>query len=193
MIDNAQLRDFAKQRSGVFMNFIKNTFKKSPKPISNQDEIIEKYDAIVFGDEQEKLNYTLSKCCKPIAGDDVFGFITINDGIKVHKKNCPNAISMQSNYAYRIIKAKWIDSSKREFSVILQISGIDNRGIINSLTQIISGSLDTYINSINISGKAGYFDGKISLSVKNNHQLNELINKIKDIEGVQKVSRVNSL
>ncbi|MDC0086126.1 RelA/SpoT family protein, partial [Polaribacter sp.] len=123
----------------------------------------------------------------------VFGFITINDGIKVHKNNCPNSISLQSNYAYRIIKTKWIDSTKQDFKVILQINGVDNAGIANNLTRIISNNMGVFIHSINIAGNEGFFDGKLSLSVNNRAQLKKLISSIQKIEGVKKVARVNTL
>lgn len=193
-IDNTLLKEFVNQRSSPIMNFLKNPFKRgSHKNIIDTEEVTSKYDALVFGQEEEKLEYSLSVCCKPIPGDSVFGFVTINDGIKVHKNNCPNAISLQSNFAYRIIKAKWIDSTKQEFSAILMISGVDNKGIVNNITRIISSNMDVFINSINISGNAGIFEGKISLTIKNKNQLTKLINNIKKVEGVQKVTRVNSL
>ena len=135
----------------------------------------------------------MSKCCNPIPGDKVFGFLTINEGIKVHKKNCPNAISLQSNYAYRIMQAKWIDSTKQDFKVILHISGVDNKGIVNNVTGIISSSNDVFIHSINITGDEGVFDGKISVSVKNSSQLSKLIKSIQKVDGVKKIERVNSL
>ncbi|TCI94811.1 RelA/SpoT family protein [Tenacibaculum sp. M341] len=191
-IDNSQLKEFVNQRSSPIMTFLKNPFKRNTT-ISNNEEVTNKYDALVFGQEEEKLEYTLSVCCNPIPGDAVFGFVTINDGIKVHKNNCPNAISLQSNFAYRIIKAKWIDSTKQEYSAILKISGVDNKGIVNNITRIISSNMDVFINSINISGNAGIFEGKISLTVKNKNQLAKLIDSIKKVEGVQKVQRVNSL
>ena len=193
-IDNSLLKEFVSQRSSPIMNFLKNPFKRNTsKQISDTEEVTNKFDALVFGQEEEKLEYSLSVCCKPIPGDAVFGFVTINDGIKVHKNNCPNAISLQSNYAYRIIKAKWIDSTKQEFSAILEVNGVDSKGIVNDITRIISSNMDVFINSINISGNAGIFNGKISLTVRNRNQLTKLINSIKKVEGVQKVSRVNSL
>ncbi len=191
-IDNSQLKEFVGQRSSPIMNFLKNPFKKTNYDVTDKEEVTSKFDALVFGKDEEKLDYTLSVCCKPIAGDNVFGFVTINDGIKVHKNNCPNAISMQSNFAYRIIKAKWIDSTKQEFSVILRIKGVDNKGIINKLTKIISENMNVFINSINISGNNGVFDGKLALTVQNKTQLNSLIKKIKLIEGISSIERVNS-
>ena len=193
-IDNTQLKAFVSSRNNAFLSFFKNRLKRTPsKELIEKEEITHKYDAIVFGQEEEKLDYTLSKCCNAIPGDNVFGFLTLNEGIKIHKKNCPNAISLQSNYAYRVMKAKWIDSSQQEFKAILHINGLDNKGIVNNLTRIISNNMSVFINSINISGEEGYFDGKLSLSVKNKTQLNKLIESIKKVEGVQKVERVNTL
>ena len=107
--------------------------------------------------------------------------------------NCPNAISLQSNYAYRIMQAKWIDSTKQDFKVILEISGVDNQGMANDVTRIISSNMGVFINSINIKGHEGVFDGKLSLSVKNSSQLDKLIKNLLKIEGIKKVERVNTL
>jgi len=193
-IENSQLKDFVSQRNNAFVSFFKNRMKRgTAKESINKEEITSNYDSLVFGDNEEKLEYTLSKCCNPIPGDNVFGFVTINDGIKVHKKDCPNAISLQSNYAYRIMRAKWIDSTQREFRAILHISGLDNKGIVNNLTQVITSNMDVFINSINISGNQGVFDGKISLTVNNKIQLQKIMDNIKKIDGVRKIVRVNSL
>lgn len=193
-IDNTQLKAFVSQRNNRFMSFFKNRLKRAPsKEVIEKEEVTKKYDDLVFGNDEEKLDYKLSKCCNPIPGDDVFGFITINEGIKVHKKDCPNAISLQSNYAYRIIKAKWIDSTNQEFKAILRVSGVDNRGIVNNLTRIISNNMSVFIHSINIAGNEGVFEGKLSISVKNKTQLIKLIESIKKVEGVQKVERVNTM
>ena len=193
-IDNTQLKNFVSQRNNMIMNFFKKRLTRAPsKELINKEEVSAKYDDLVFGLEEEKLEYTSSKCCKPIPGDKVFGFITINDGIKIHKKDCPNSISLQSNYAYRVIKAKWIDSSNQEFKAILKVSGEDNKGIVNNLTMIISSNMDVFIHSINIAGNEGIFDGKLSISVKNRTQLNKLIERIKKVDGVKKVERVNTM
>ena len=195
-IDNTQLKAYVSQRNSTILNFFKNKILRTNtnKDVAeNTDEVTHNYDALVFGKEEEKLDFTLSKCCNPIAGDKVFGFLTINDGIKIHKKNCPNSISLQSNYAYRIMLAKWIDSTKQDFKVILHISGVDNKGIINNVTRIISNNMGVLIHRINIAGDEGVFDGKISLSVKNISQLNKLIRSIQRVEGVKKLERVNTL
>jgi GTP pyrophosphokinase len=195
-IDNTQLKAFVSQKNSSILNFFKTKLRRSPSPKENQEnteEVTHKYDALVFGKDEEKLDYTLSKCCNPIPGDKVFGFLTINDGIKVHKKNCPNAISLQSNYAYRVMLAKWIDSTKQDFKAVLHINGVDNSGIVNNVTRIISTNMGVFIHSINISGDEGVFDGKISLSVKNSSQIQKLIKRIQKVEGVKTVERVNRM
>ncbi len=193
-IDNTQLKAFVSQKNNAFISFFKSKLKRNTsKPGTDKEELTSKYDALVFGVEDERLDYKISKCCNPIPGDEVFGFVTIADGIKVHKKDCPNAIGMQSNYAYRVMQAKWIDSSKEEFTAILHLSGIDKKGIVNNLTKIISSNMDVYINNINISGNQGVFDGRLSVSVKNKSQLTKLITSIKKVDGVQKIERVNTM
>ncbi|MCI4444329.1 MAG: bifunctional (p)ppGpp synthetase/guanosine-3',5'-bis(diphosphate) 3'-pyrophosphohydrolase [Lentimicrobium sp.] len=191
-IENQQLKDYAAQKSNTFINFFKSKIKRSA---STANEDIHKqvlhsnYDMLVFGADQDKLDYKLSTCCNPIPGDEVFGFITINEGIKVHKRDCPNAISLQSNYAYRIILAKWIDSSQQEFKAILHITGMDTIGLTNKLTKVISDNMNVNIQSISLSGEAGIFNGQIAVIVQNNNILKKLIDNIKQIDGVDKVSR----
>ena len=194
-IDNTQLKAFVSQRNSTILNFFKTKLRRNTaeKDLLETDEVTSKYDDLVFGKEEEKLDYKLSKCCNPITGDKVFGFLTINDGIKIHKMNCPNAISLQSNYAYRIMLAKWIDSTKQDFKVILHIEGVDNQGLANDVTRIISNNMGVFIHSINIKGDEGVFDGKLSISVKNSSQLDKLIKNLNKIEGVKKVERVNTL
>jgi GTP diphosphokinase / guanosine-3',5'-bis(diphosphate) 3'-diphosphatase len=193
-IENHQLKDFAALKSNTFMNFFKNRIKRTHNDVKPEqlakDELSKNYDMLVFGLEQDKLEYKLSTCCNPIPGDDVFGFVSINDGIKVHKKDCPNAISMQSNYSYRIIPAKWIDSSQQEFKAILDITGMDSMGLTNELTKIISSNMHVNIQSISLSTEAGIFNGKVAVIVKNNTMLKRLIDNIKKIDGIEKVTRV---
>ncbi|RRJ89605.1 RelA/SpoT family protein [Flavobacterium macacae] len=193
-IDNQQLKDYAAQKSNTFMNFFKNKMKRthnSSPEVINKPEISNNYDMLVFGKEQDKLDYKLATCCNPIPGDDVFGFVTINEGIKVHKKDCPNAISLQSNYAYRIIQAKWIDSSQQEFKAILNITGMDTLGLTNELTKVISNNMHVNIQSISLSGDAGIFNGQVVVIVQNNTILKKLIDNIKKIDGIDKVTRIN--
>ncbi|WP_306013318.1 MULTISPECIES: bifunctional (p)ppGpp synthetase/guanosine-3',5'-bis(diphosphate) 3'-pyrophosphohydrolase [unclassified Allomuricauda] len=191
VIDNEKLKDFASSYHNAFINFFKNRIRKTPVPKDvDKNEITTKYDLLVFGKEEERLNYKLAQCCNPIPGDDVFGFVSVNDGIKVHKKNCPNAISLQSNYAYRIISAKWIDSSQEEFSVDIQLTGIDNMGLVKDITKIISENMHVNMRNLNFSADGGTFKGKITLVVKNNNILKRLMNNLKQVEGIDKVTRI---
>lgn len=192
-IDNKMLKDYAASRSNALVSFIKSKISRRPsisKEEINKDEITNKYDLIVFGKEEEKLDYKLANCCNPIPGDKVFGFITINDGIKVHKKNCPNALSLQSNYAYRIMQAKWIDSSQQEFTSIIKMTGIDNLGLVNDITKIISSNMHVNMKSISFDTDDGIFSGKITVVVKNTNEVKKLMDKLKKINGIDKVSRV---
>ncbi|WP_340076682.1 RelA/SpoT family protein [Leptobacterium sp. I13] len=190
-IDNQMLKDFVASRNNRFMKFIKNRMRKSAQPDDiNREEITSKYDLLVFGKEEEKLNYKLANCCNPIPGDDVFGFVTINEGIKVHKKNCPNAISLQSNYAYRIINAKWVDSSQQEFTAVIKLNGIDNIGLVSDVTKIISDNMHVNMKNISFDTDDGIFNGKITVVVKNNTILKKLMNNLKKLNGIDKVVRI---
>ncbi|MGV6832737.1 MAG: RelA/SpoT family protein [bacterium] len=190
-IDNKMLKDFMAQRSNALVSFIKNRIRKpSVSPDLDKDEVIAKYDQLVFGKEEEKLSYKLANCCNPIPGDQVFGFVTINDGIKVHKQSCPNALSLQSNYAYRIMPAKWIDSSQEEFTASIQMTGIDNLGLVNDITAIISSNMNVNMKSVSFDTDGGTFSGRIKVVVKNKNEVNKLIDKLKKINGIEKVSRL---
>ncbi len=191
-IDNKELKDFASQKNNALVSFFKSKIRRQSKPQNNEiddDEISSNYDQLVFGDDEETFDYTLSKCCNPIPGDEVFGFLTVNDGIKVHKKDCPNAIQLQSNYAYRIQKAKWIDSTEEDFNAKLKLSGIDNLGLVSQVTDLISKSLNVNMKNLNFSSKHGIFNGEITVTIKNKKILNQLIDKLKKIDGIDKVSR----
>ena len=190
-IDSAKLKSFAGSRSNALVSYIKNKIKKTDAPLDlDKEEITAKYDMLVFGKEEERLNYKLANCCNPIPNDEVFGFLTINEGIKVHKKNCPNALSLQSNYAYRIISAKWIDSSQQTFTAQIKITGIDNIGLVNNITKLISQNMHVNIKNINFTTDDGVFTGKITVQIKNQAMLNKLIDNIKKINGIDKVIRL---
>ncbi|MDB2321842.1 RelA/SpoT family protein [Flavobacteriaceae bacterium] len=190
-IDNPMLKKYANSRSNVLMSFLKNRITKKPKKFDlDKQEITQKYDMLVFGSDEEKLEYKLSQCCNPIQGDGVFGFLTINDGIKVHKFSCPNALSLQSNYAYRIINAKWIDSSQQDFTVIINISGIDTFGLVNNITKVISDNMNVNMKKLNFETNSGVFSGSITMLVKSNNYAVKVMEKIKKLNGVEKVKRI---
>ena len=190
-IDNKQLKDFSTKYNSSFLNFFKKRIRKQtiPHKKEGKDQITQRFDTLVFGKEMETLKHSLSNCCNPIAGDQVFGYISVNEGIKVHKKDCPNSLSLQSNFAYRIIKAKWVDSSSDEFTAILKLSGIDNMGIVSEVTKSITGDMSININKLSFDSEDGIFTGLISVNVKNKTILNRLINRILKVKGVDKVLR----
>jgi len=191
IIDNQKLKEFASSRSNALVTFFKNRMRKPTNPEEvNKDEITENYDQLVFGKEEEKLDYKMANCCNPIPGDDVFGFVTVNEGIKIHKQNCPNALQLQSNYNYRIMTAKWIDSTQREFKADLRISGIDAVGLVNEVTKVVSNNLHIDMKSVHFDSDDGVFTGKIIVVVKNKNILTNLMDNLKKINGIDKVTRV---
>src|SRR5690606_36936053 len=189
-IDNQKLKDFAASRSNALMSFFKSKIGRS-KPLEtiDREEITEHYDQLVFGKDEDKLEYKLANCCNPIPGDTVFGFVTVSEGIKVHKKDCPNAIQLQSNFAYRIIQAKWIDSTQEEFRATIRLAGMDNLGLVNDVTREISNNMNVNIRNITFDSVDGIFTGRITVVVKNNTILKKLMEHLKKINGIDKVSR----
>ena len=189
-IDNKQIKSFANDYNsylGYFKRKIGSNTTKIDK-ISESANLI-KFDKLVFGKEKEMLKYSIANCCNPIPGDIVFGFVSVKEGIKVHKKDCPNSISLRSNYAYRIITANWIDSENHEFNAQIQISGIDDIGLINNITSLISNSMNVNMNRISFETNDGTFSGFISVEVKNRVILKMLLKKLSSIDGIEKVSR----
>ncbi len=189
-IDNKMIKEFASSRSNAFVSYFKNKIRK-PQVAEHvdKDEITEKYDMLVFGKDEQKLDYTLSTCCNPIPGDKVFGFTTVNDGIKVHKQNCPNAISLQSKYSYRILQAKWVDSSAQDFKADIEITGIDTLGLVNHVTREISEHMHVNMRNLNFTTNDGVFKGNITVIVQNSTHLEKLIENLKKINGIDKVIR----
>ncbi len=188
-VDNVQLKKFANYNNRL-INFFRKRISRKPSKLSNlEKEIGNNFDQIVFGNEEEKLEYLLAKCCNPIAGDDVFGFVTINEGIKIHKKTCNNAVGLQSKFAYRILRAKWIDSTIQDYTSTIKISGIDNLGIVNQITKLISNTLNINIKKMSFDTVDNIFRGKITLKVKTKNILNDLIKRLKKINGIEKVIR----
>ena len=189
-IDNKQIKKFANDYNS-YLSFFKRSISSTSNNIDKIKESEEyiKFDKLVFGKEKEMLKYSIANCCNPIPGDKVFGFVTINDGIKIHKKNCPNSVSLQSNYDYRIIKAKWIDSSQEKFTVNIEVIGIDKMGLVNNITKVISENMNINMKRLNFESDSGIFKGNIILSVKTNKEADKLIQKLKILNGIDKIKR----
>ncbi|MGZ3900509.1 MAG: RelA/SpoT family protein [Bacteroidia bacterium] len=149
------------------------------------------HDMLVIGDDMQKLDYKLSPCCNPIPGDDVFGFVTINEGIKIHRVNCPNAIKLLSNYAYRVVKAKWINDQMISFLAGIKIIGTDELGLVNNITKIISNENNVNMRSINFDTDGGMFEGTIMIYVHDTKHLNHLIENLKKVKGVTHIERID--
>ena len=149
-------------------------------------------DMLLIGEDMQKIDYKLANCCNPIPGDDVFGFVTVSDGIKIHRTNCPNAAKLMANYGYRIVKAKWTNQQELAFLTGLRITGIDEVGLINQLTTVISNDFKVNIRSITVDSDNGIFEGTIMVYVNDTHHLDNLIRKLKMIKGISTVTRFDS-
>ena len=189
-LDNKQLKEFSSDYQNSVLNFFKRRIKSKKNNNPNpSNEITEKFDQLVFGKEKEPLAHSFANCCNPIPGDAVFGFITVNEGIKVHHKECPNALSLQSNFAYRVIPAKWIDSSSEEYAAVLKLSGIDRKGLVNEVTRMISNTKNVNINKINFDSEDQFFTGMIQLTVQNKTILDKLVMTLSKVNGIDKIVR----
>lgn len=175
-------------------NFVIPKATKSESKETNFEEIITsidtKKDTIVIGEDFKEFEYKLANCCNPIPGDRVFGFVTVSEGIKIHRTNCPNATQLMSNYAYRVLKAQWKSDRVRERLCGLTITGIDDMGIVNNMTNIISMQHEVNMKSISFESNDGIFEGKIMLYVYDTEHLDELILKFEQIDGVKSVERI---
>ena len=184
-ISNSDIKEFVKLKNAGWYQSIKNRIYKN-RIISKPTK---KDSFIVFNDEEEVLDYQIAVCCNAIPGDEIFGFLSVIDGLKVHRSDCPNAIELRANYAYRILNAKWTSKDHINFIANLNLNGIDSVGLINKVTQIISKQMHVDIKAINISTDDGVFDGEITLKVHNEKFLSEITKKLEKIDGIDKITR----
>ena len=184
-ISNTEIKEYVKVKNSGWYQTIKNKIY-NPKAKKSALKVAK---VIVFNDDDEVLDYEMAKCCNPIAGDVIFGFLTVVDGIKIHRSDCPNAIQLRANYAYRILKAKWVNKNEIDFIATINIKGIDKVGLMNNVTQIISNQMNVNIKSINISSSDGIFEGIITLKVHNVTFLKELTDKLGKVEAISSITR----
>lgn len=191
-VDLAKLRQI-KNVGGV----LKIEKEKKPRKIRKASDINKridkKKDTLIIGEDFNNIDYTFGKCCNPLPGDSVFGFITINDGIRIHRTDCPNAENLMSKMAYRCISARWKAKEVKEHIAKLRIIGIDDIGIVNKITEIVSFQHNVNMRSISFESKDGMFEGKIQVYVFDRHHLEELIEKFEILEGVKRVERWDDL
>jgi GTP diphosphokinase / guanosine-3',5'-bis(diphosphate) 3'-diphosphatase len=186
IIDPKEIKKFQETKE------VKKPEKKEAEPKPVKKITGADADMLLIGDDMDKIDYKLAKCCNPIPGDDVFGFVTINEGIKIHRTTCPNAIELMSNYGYRVVKAKWTSQKELAFLAGLKIIGMDRVGIINDITTVISGELKVNIRSITVDTNDGMFEGSIMLFVNDTKHLDKLIMKLAKISDIISVRRVDS-
>lgn len=160
------------------------SFEKSIKEVKGEST-----DTLLIGEDMDKIDYTLAKCCNPIAGDEVFGFVTVNEGIKIHRTSCSNALELMSHYGYRVVKAKWTSQKELEFLCGLKIQGTDRVGVINDISKVISAELRVNIRALSIESDNGLFEGTVMLYVMDTTHLDTLISKLAQVEGVHSVHR----
>lgn len=149
-------------------------------------------ELIIFGESSDKIMYTLANCCKPIPGDDVFGFISTGEGLKIHRTTCPNAARLMANYGHRVVKTKWAKNKEISFLTGLKIIGLDDVGVINKITNIISGELKVNINALSIESKEGLFEGNIKVFVHDKEELDVLVERLKSLNGIESVDRYDT-
>ena len=186
-IDLKELKEF--KATGEKLEAPKPVRVLDPKP--EYSPAIPKKDTelIIFGESSDRIMYTLANCCKPIPGDDVFGFVTTGKGLTIHRTTCPNAAKLLSNYGHRIVKTKWAKNKEISFLTGLKIIGMDDVGIVNKITNIISGDMRINISAITIESQEGLFEGTIRLFVHDKEQLDELVKRLKTLNGIQSVER----
>ena len=195
-IDLSKIKNLVVKGGNLKFEKSKSKEKEKDNKITEIREIISSFggktgESIILGDESLKqVDYTIAKCCSPIPGDEVFGFLTINEGIKIHRTSCPNAVQLMSNYAYRVLKAKWKSQTLKEFSVGVEFTGIDGMGILHSLTSLVTSSLNINIKSLNIDSDDGFFKGELKALVHDTIHLEDLMRKMEKIEGIKTVERV---
>ncbi len=170
---------------------VKPVHEEKPEPESRHASKKET-ELIIFGESSDKIMYTLANCCKPIPGDDVFGFITQGEGLKIHRTNCPNAARLLSHYGHRVVKTKWVKNREISFLTGLKIVGLDDVGVINKITNLISGTLKININALTIEAREGLFEGNIRVYVHDKDELEHLLDQLKKLPGIESVDRYDT-
>jgi len=186
-VDTKEIKAFIKHKE----NPVKPKRKEQPKIEELVTSTRGGSDMLVIGDDLQKLDYKLSPCCNPIPGDDVFGFVTVGEGIKIHRVTCPNAVKLLSNYAYRVVKAKWTNDQLISFLAGLKLIGTDELGLVNNITKVISNENNVNMRSISFDTEDGIFMGTIMVYVHDTKHLNHLMENLKKVKGVNKVERMD--
>lgn len=189
-VELADIKTFRKEGDRIFAPK-EETKTKEVKFEGNVREFLNKdADLMIMGAASNEIDYEFAKCCNPIPGDDVFGFITINSGIKIHRNSCPNAVDLISRYGYRVVKVTWNKQKEIAFLSGLRIKGFDDKGLVHKITNIISSDMRLNMQSINIVSEDGVFEGTIHIFVNDKKEMNALLQKIKSLDGMIECSRI---
>ena len=190
-IDLKELQEFELKGDRIEFIKIKKTEPEKAGPENTRADDKKDAELIIFGEQSDKIMYSLGNCCKPIPGDDVFGFVTTGKGLIIHRTNCPNATRLLSSHGHRVVKTKWVKNKEISFLTGLKITGLDDVGVIHKITNLISGDLKVNINAITVEAKEGIFEGNIRLFVHDKDELDLLLNKLRALQGIQTVQRYN--
>ncbi len=167
----------------------RHTEQHAGEPGAEKHVNVKDTELIIFGERGDQIKYTLANCCKPIPGDDVFGFLTATEGLKIHRTTCPNAARLLANYGHRVVKTKWAKNKEISFLTGVKILGLDDVGVINKITNVISGELRININALTIESHDGMFEGTIKVYVHDKEELDKLVNRLKELDGIETVDR----
>lgn len=159
----------------------------APHPLNKKDA-----ELIIFGESSDRIVYNLANCCKPIPGDDVFGFVTTGKGLTIHRTNCPNAAKLLANFGHRVVKTKWAKNKEISFLTGLRIIGLDDVGVINKITNLISGEMKINISALTVEAREGVFEGNIKVFVHDKEELDVLVQRLKQLGGIQSVDRYDT-
>jgi guanosine-3',5'-bis(diphosphate) 3'-pyrophosphohydrolase len=184
-IDLRELKDF--QVLGDKIEIPEFPAEHAQKNFNRKDS-----ELIIFGESSDKIMYNLAKCCNPIPGDDVFGFVSTGKGLIIHRTSCPNAAQLLANYGHRVVKTKWAKNKEISFLTGLKIVGLDDVGVINKITNVISGDLRINIAGLTIESREGLFEGTIKVFVHDKEELEELVTRLKSLNGIQTVDRFDT-
>jgi GTP pyrophosphokinase len=187
VIDLKELKEF--KVTGDRLDAPKPVRHLEPKPEYHPSIPKKDTELIIFGESSDKIMYTLANCCKPIPGDDVFGFVTTGKGLTIHRTNCPNAAKLMANYGHRIVKTKWAKNKEISFLTGLKIIGLDDVGVVSKITNLISGEMRININALTIEAREGIFEGNMKIYVHDKEELDDLVQKLLNLPGIQKVDR----
>lgn len=166
--------------------------EEKPATVESKTASTKDAELIIFGESSDKIMYTLANCCKPIPGDDVFGFVSSGEGLKIHRTNCPNATRLLANYGHRVVKTKWAKNKEISFLTGLKIIGLDDVGVIHKITNLISGELKVNIAAMTIEAHEGIFEGNVKVYVQDKEQLDELVKELLQLQGIEKVTRYDT-